>query len=157
MTQIRERALTLLQESLGDQSARFHEHQLEAISTLVEDRGRLLVVQRTGWGKSAVYFIATKLLREQGSGPTIIISPLLALMRNQIASAAKYGVRLGSINSSQTDTENNRTIMELQNDSLDAVIISPEQLSKPSFREDVLDPVAARVGLFVTLHLGLGP
>ncbi len=134
---IRARAVELLRNSLSNPAAEFHEHQWESISTLVEGKKRLLVVQRTGWGKSAVYFIATRLLRDEGTGPTIIISPLLALMRNQIDSAAKYGVRLGSINSSQNEDENNQTVNELLADSLDAVIISPEQLSKPSFREDV--------------------
>lgn len=146
---IKDQALTLLRNSLDNQEANFHEHQWESISTLVENRGRLLVVQRTGWGKSAVYFIATQLLRKQGYGPTIIISPLLALMRNQIDSAAKYGVKLGTINSSNTDDENNQTIVNIQNENLDAIIISPEQLSKPSFNDDVLRPMANRVGLFV--------
>jgi len=146
---IKDQALTLLRNSLGNKEANFHEHQWESISTLVENRGRLLVVQRTGWGKSAVYFIATKLLRKQGYGSTIIISPLLALMRNQIDSAAKYGVKLGTINSSNTDDENNQTIVNIKNETLDAIIISPEQLSKPSFNDDVLRPMANRVGLFV--------
>ena len=122
---------------------------ISAISTLVEDSGRLLVVQRTGWGKSAVYFISTKLLRERGKGPTVIISPLLALMRNQIDSAARYGVRLGTINSSNSQAENEHTKVATLNDSLDAIIISPEQLSKPDFIETVLKPIADRVGLFV--------
>ena len=146
---IKDQALTLLRNSLDNQEANFHEHQLESISILVEKRDRLLVVQRTGWGKSAVYFIATQLLRKQGYGPTIIISPLLALMRNQIDSVAKYGVKLGTINSSNTDDENNQTIVNIQNENLDAIIISPEQLSKPSFNDDVLRPMANRVGLFV--------
>jgi len=146
---IKDQAVALLRNSLGNKEANFHEHQWESISTLVENRARLLVVQRTGWGKSAVYFIATQLLRKQGYGPTIIISPLLALMRNQIDSAAKYGVKLGTINSSNTDDENNQTIVNIQNESLDAIIISPEQLSKPSFNDDVLRPMANRVGLFV--------
>ncbi len=146
---IKDQAVALLRNSLGNKEANFHEHQWESISILVENRGRLLVVQRTGWGKSAVYFIATKLLRKQGYGPTIIISPLLALMRNQIDSAAKYGVKLGTINSSNTDNENNQTIVNIQNENLDAIIISPEQLSKPSFNDNVLRPMANRVGLFV--------
>jgi len=146
---VKDQAVTLLRHSLGDNAGNFHDHQWESISTLVEDQGRLLVVQRTGWGKSAVYFIATKLLREQGYGPTIIISPLLALMRNQIDSASKYGVKLGTINSSNTDSENNQTIDKIQNEELDAIIISPEQLSKPSFNDEVLRPMADRVGLFV--------
>lgn len=139
---IKDQAVALLRNSLGNKEASFHEHQWESISTLVEKRGRLLVVQRTGWGKSAVYFIATQILRKQGYGPTIIISPLLALMRNQIDSAAKYGVKLGTINSSNTDNENNQTIVNIQNENLDAIIISPEQLSKPSFNDDVLRPMA---------------
>ena len=146
---IKDQAVALLRNSLGNKEANFHEHQWESISTLVEKRGKLLVVQRTGWGKSAIYFIATQLLRKQDYGPTIIISPLLALMRNQIDSAAKYGVKLGTINSSNTDDENNQTIVNIQNKNLDAIIISPEQLSKPSFNDDVLLPMANRVGLFV--------
>ncbi len=146
---IKDQAVALLRNSLSDKEGNFHEHQWESISTLVEDRGRLLVVQRTGWGKSAVYFIATKLLRNQGYGPTIIISPLLALMRNQIDSASKYGVKLGTINSSNTDSENDQTVAKIQNEELDAIIISPEQLSKTCFNDDVLRPMANRVGLFV--------
>lgn len=143
------RALELLRTCLDKPEATFHEHQWEAISTLVEKRSRLLVVQRTGWGKSAVYFIATKLMRDQGYGPTIIISPLLALMRNQIESAAGYGVRLGTINSSNTDAQNDHTRDGVVAGDLDAIIISPEQLSKPSFNEEVLQPISDRIGLFV--------
>jgi len=146
---IREQALVLLRNSLSNKNSDFHEHQWESISILVENRNRLLVVQRTGWGKSAVYFIATQILRKQGYGPTIIISPLLALMRNQIDSAAKYDVKLGTINSSNTKDENNQTIVNIQNENLDAIIISPEQLSKPNFNNDVFRPMANRVGLFV--------
>ena len=149
MNDNRERALDILRHSLSNPAADFHEHQWEAISNLVEGRNRLLVVQRTGWGKSAVYFIATKLMREQGYGPTIIISPLLALMRNQIESAAKHGVRLGTINSSNSEQENKETVVGIKNDQFDAIIISPEQLAKPSFNDEVLSPIADRVGLFV--------
>ncbi len=149
MRSVRGQALKILRESLGNSSADFHEHQWEAISTLVEDRGRLLVVQRTGWGKSAVYFIATRLMRKAGYGPTVIISPLLALMRNQIASALGYGVELGTINSSNKDDENQKTTGRLLADELDAIIISPEQLSKPPFVETVLREIGDRVGMFV--------
>src|SRR3954469_796504 len=93
------RALELLRLGTQDGSAVFREGQEEAIGHVVEGRGRLLVVQKTGWGKSSVYFIATKLLREQGLGPAILISPLLALMRNQIAAAERMGVRAVTINS----------------------------------------------------------
>ncbi len=149
MSALFERALGLLRDSLGQADAQFHEHQWEAISTLVNDRGRLLVVQRTGWGKSAVYFIATRLLRDQGFGPTIIISPLLALMRNQIDGAARYGVNLGTINSSNSRHDNDDAAHALLNDQLDAIIISPERLADEIFVDEVLRPNADRVGLFV--------
>jgi ATP-dependent DNA helicase RecQ len=90
-------ALALLRTMTGDASAQFRPGQLEAIQAIVEQRGRALVVQRTGWGKSAVYFIATKLLRDRGSGPTLLVSPLLALMRNQLEMAHRAGVHAGTI------------------------------------------------------------
>ena len=149
MSELYTRALQLLRESLGQTEAEFHEHQWEAISTLVEGRGRLLVIQRTGWGKSAVYFISTRLLRDQGFGPTIIISPLLALMRNQIEGASSYGVRLGTINSSGAPADNDQAAADLLADRLDAIILSPERLANTNFVETVLRPIADRVGLFV--------
>ena len=88
-----QRALALLREGTGRPDAEFREGQEQAIRHVVEGRGRLLVVQKTGWGKSFVYFIATKLLRESGTGPALLISPLLALMRNQIAAAKRMGSR----------------------------------------------------------------
>lgn len=142
-----QRALELLRQGVGNPTANFHEHQWEAIDTLVNQRSRLLCIQKTGWGKSSVYFISTKLMREQGLGPAVIISPLLALIRNQIESAAKYGVRLGSINSSQTMAENNACKADLLAGNLDAVIISPEQLAKDELRANVLIPI--NVSLFV--------
>src|SRR3954451_18474298 len=92
-----------LLSDLAGPGATFREHQLEAVRDLVEDRARVLCVQRTGWGKSAVYFIATALLRERGSGPALIVSPLLALMRNQIAAAERLGIRAHTINSTNRD------------------------------------------------------
>src|SRR5580704_1148298 len=97
------RALELLRLGSGSKRARFRQGQEEAVQHVVEGRGRLLVVQKTGWGKSFVYFIATKLLREDGSGPALLISPLLALMRNQIAAAERMGVRAATINSDNQD------------------------------------------------------
>jgi ATP-dependent DNA helicase RecQ len=94
-----QRGLELLRIGSGRADAFFRQGQREAIQHVVEGRGRLLVVQKTGWGKSFVYFIATKLLREQGSGPALLVSPLLALMRNQIAAAERMGVRAATINS----------------------------------------------------------
>jgi len=149
MSKLYQRALKILRHSLDRLDAAFRKDQWESISKLVEDHGKLLVVQRTGWGKSAVYFIATKLMREQNNGPTVIISPLLALMRNQIESAARYGVKLGSINSSNSGADNDQTAREFLKGELDAIIVSPEQLSKPSFMENVLRPLSESVGLFV--------
>src|SRR3712207_6551359 len=95
-----EDARDILRRLVGNDEADFHEGQWEAIETLVQDRSRALVVQRTGWGKSAVYFVATLLLRRRGSGPTLLVSPLLALMRDQVAAAGRAGVRALSMNSS---------------------------------------------------------
>src|SRR3712207_7825957 len=89
------RALELLRELAGPEAG-FREHQLEAVRDLVAERARVLCVQRTGWGKSAVYFLATALLREQSAGPTLIVSPLLALMRNQVARSEEHTSELQS-------------------------------------------------------------
>ena len=137
-----------LLERLAGPGARFREHQREAVTDLVEDRARVLCVQRTGWGKSAVYFIATALLREQGAGPTLIVSPLLALMRNQIAAAERLGIRAHTINS--TNREGWAEVQELlERDAVDLLLISPERLNNPQFRASMLPLFAERVGLLV--------
>ncbi len=100
MAAIYDDAQSLLQTALNDSDARFRDGQWEAISELLQNKARFLVVQRTGWGKSLVYFIATKLLRDRGSGVTLLISPLLALMRNQIAAAERIGIKAATVNSS---------------------------------------------------------
>lgn len=141
------RALELLRQGVDIPAAYFHKDQWEAIDIIVNHRKRLICVQRTGWGKSSVYFISTKLIREQGYGPTIIISPLLALMRNQIESAAKYGVTLGSVNSSQSPEQNSSNKQRLLAGQLDALIIAPEQLANNEFVSEVIIP--ANPGLFV--------
>ena len=115
---------------------------------MVVDRERVLCVQRTGWGKSAVYFIATALLREAGAGPTLIISPLLALMRNQIAAAERLGLRAHTINSTNRD-EWDEVRHELASDTIDLLLISPERLNNPRFRDQMLPLFAASVGLLV--------
>jgi ATP-dependent DNA helicase RecQ len=133
---------------LAGPAAEFRPHQREAIDDLVERRERVLCVQRTGWGKSAVYFIATALLRERGAGPTLIVSPLLALMRNQIAAAERLGIRAHTINS--TNREAWDEVAELlADDAVDLLLISPERLNNPRFREELLPLFAARVGLLV--------
>jgi ATP-dependent DNA helicase RecQ len=152
MTAVTEtRAEALLHDLAGPQ-ARFREHQLEAVRDLVEDRARVLCVQRTGWGKSAVYFVATALLRERGphppAGPTLIVSPLLALMRNQIDAAQRLGLRAHTINSTNRDAWDEVSAL-LADDAVDLLLISPERLNNPQFREAMLPVFAERVGLLV--------
>ena len=140
-------ALDYLRGALGDPHAEFREGQLECIEAAV--RGdRLLVVQRTGWGKSIVYFVATRLLRDRGAGPTLIISPLLSLMRNQLEAAGRIGLCSATINSSNAD-EWQGVIAELERSEVDVLLISPERLANESFRQNVLVPMAGNVGLFV--------
>jgi ATP-dependent DNA helicase RecQ len=134
--------------ALAGPAATFREHQLDAIADLVEDRARVLCVQRTGWGKSAVYFVATALLREAGAGPTLIVSPLLALMRNQIDAAERLGLRAHTVNSTNRDAWGEVTAL-LEADAVDLLLISPERLNNPQFRETMLPAFAARVGLLV--------
>ena len=103
MSELFEKALGMLRKALDDPAANFREDQWEAIDALSNKRNKLLVVQRTGWGKSSVYFISTRILRDNGSGPTLIISPLLALMRNQILQARRLNIRAATINSTNED------------------------------------------------------
>jgi len=141
-------ALEILRTLVGRPDADFHEGQYEAIETLVDQRRRALVVQRTGWGKSAVYFVATLLLRRQGAGPTILVSPLLALMRDQVAAAARAGVRAVSINSANAH-EWTDVLAQLRADEVDVLLVSPERLNNPSFRDEQLPALLDRVGLLV--------
>lgn len=144
----RNEAEALLRKSVGKADAEFHPGQWEAIDALVNRREKMLVVQRTGWGKSSVYFISTRILRERGMGPTIIVSPLLALMRNQADAADALGVQASSINSSNRG-EWDRVVEDVRNDRVDALLISPERLANEEFTERVLDKIADRIGLFV--------
>jgi len=141
-------AVDRLRALTADPQATFRADQLEAISDLVADRARVLCVQRTGWGKSAVYFVATALLRESGAGPTLIVSPLLALMRNQIAAAQRLGLRARTINSTNRE-EWDEVRRELAAGTIDLLLISPERLNNPRFRDDMLPLFAASVGLLV--------
>ena len=142
---MRLQAESWLKVALNQQSAGFREGQWESIELLLSQH-RLLVVQRTGWGKSMVYFLASKLLRERGAGVTLLISPLLALMRNQIEAAERIGIRARTVNSSN-DEEWFYIYNELENDLVDVLLISPERLANDAFRQDVLANL--RVGLFV--------
>ena len=144
----RSESLALLRSAVNDQDTEFRDGQWEAIDALVNRRERLLVVQRTGWGKSAVYFIATRILRDRGRGPTLIVSPLLALMRNQIEAAGRIGIRAVTINSA--NTENWPALQQaIRNNEADALLISPERLANDDFVEEVLLPIAGHIGLLV--------
>ena len=145
---MQERALQLLRQALGDDAAEFRYGQWQAICALVQRRARLLVVQRTGWGKSLVYFLATKFLRDEGAGCTILISPLLSLMRNQIAAARRIGVRAETINSTNEE-DWARIERGLHRNEIDMILISPERLANDDFVNRCLLPIANRVGLFV--------
>jgi ATP-dependent DNA helicase RecQ len=146
-TGLRERAEARLRELAGEH-ARLREDQWTAIHALVVEQRRALVVQRTGWGKSAVYFVATALLRERGAGPTVIVSPLLALMRNQIAAAERAGIHAATINSANTD-DWEQVFADVQEGAVDVLLVSPERLNNPDFRDQVLPKLAAGAGLVV--------
>lgn len=141
-------ALSALRELVGRDDAEFHDGQYEAIAALVDGGRRALVVQRTGWGKSAVYFVATLLLRRQGAGPTVLVSPLLALMRDQIAAAERAGVRAVAINSTNAH-EWADVLARLDRDEVDVLLVSPERLNNPSFREQQLPALVRRIGMLV--------
>ncbi|MFI8457849.1 RecQ family ATP-dependent DNA helicase [Kitasatospora sp. NPDC085464] len=145
--EVRARAEAVLRELAGPGAA-LREDQWTAIEALVVDHRRALVVQRTGWGKSAVYFIATALLRARGAGPTVIVSPLLALMRNQVDSAARAGIHARTINSANTD-EWDEVQAEVAAGKVDVLLVSPERLNNPDFRDQVLPKLAASTGLLV--------
>lgn len=145
---MRTKALRQLRQVLGNDEATFRAGQWEAISALVQQRARLLVVQRTGWGKSLVYFLATRFLRDQGAGCTLLISPLLSLMRNQIAAAQRLGVRAETINSSN-EADWSRVEHGLKRNEIDILLISPERLANDDFVQRCLLPIANRLGLFV--------
>ncbi|WP_107766239.1 RecQ family ATP-dependent DNA helicase [Nocardioides terrigena] len=147
-TDVRADAERHLRALVGRDDAVLREDQWSAIEALAVDRRRALVVQRTGWGKSAVYFVATLLLRSQGAGPTVIVSPLLALMRNQIEAAERAGIRAVTINS--TNIEQWQPINDAINaGEVDVLLVSPERLNNPGFRDEVLPRLAATSGLLV--------
>ncbi|WP_018656938.1 RecQ family ATP-dependent DNA helicase [Actinomadura flavalba] len=135
-------------EALAGTGARLRDDQWTAIRALVVERRRALVVQRTGWGKSAVYFVATRLLRDRGAGPTVIVSPLLALMRNQIEAAERAGIQARTINSANTD-DWETVFAEVEAGAVDVLLVSPERLNNPDFRDLVLPKLAAGAGLVV--------
>lgn len=144
----RDAAEAVLRRLVGRDDARLRDDQWRAIDALVSRQRRVLVVQRTGWGKSAVYFVATSLLRERGEGPTVIVSPLLALMRDQIAAAQRAGVRAVTINSANV-TEWDEIHDRIADGEVDVLLCSPERLNNPDFRDTVLPRLSASAGLVV--------
>jgi ATP-dependent DNA helicase RecQ len=135
-------------QALAGEHARLRDDQWTAISALVAARRRALVVQRTGWGKSAVYFVATALLRARGAGPTVIVSPLLSLMRNQVQAASRAGIGARTINSANT-TEWDQVYAEVADGQADVLLVSPERLNNPDFRDQVLPKLTTVAGLIV--------
>jgi ATP-dependent DNA helicase RecQ len=144
----KQRAIELLRLGTHLPNATFHDGQEEAIRHVVEGNGRLLVVQKTGWGKSFVYFIATKLLREAEQGPTLLVSPLIALMRNQMLAAQRMGVAAETINSDNRE-EWADIVMAIRHDQVDILLISPERFANEEFRDNVLARIANRIALLV--------
>jgi ATP-dependent DNA helicase RecQ len=145
---VREQAEQILRRLVGRPEAALREDQWRAIEALAVERRRALVVQRTGWGKSAVYFVATALLRAAGAGPTIIVSPLLALMRNQIAAAERAGIRAATVNSSNLD-EWAEVYAAIEAGEVDVLLVSPERLNNPDFRDRALPRLTEATGLVV--------
>lgn len=143
----KEQAEEILRTALNDPNATFREGQWECIEAILQ-RKRLLVVQRTGWGKSMVYFIATRLLRDQGAGPTLMISPLRSLMRDQIRAARNLELR-AEYYTGENATEHDTIAADLHQGSIDIVAIAPEQLAIDKFRKRVLGPIAEKIGLLV--------
>jgi len=141
-------ALQHLRVAMGNAGAKFRDGQWEAIDHIVNHRGKVLCVQRTGWGKSMVYFVSAKLMRMQGHGVTLIISPLLALMRNQIEAAQRLQLRALTINSTNQDAWHN-VRLSLLADEADLLLISPERLANDDFAAHTLQPIAGRIGLLV--------
>src|SRR6202042_1652023 len=144
---LRRRAQDVLSLIAGPDAV-LRDDQFTAVDALVTDRSRALVVQRTGWGKSAIYFVATALLRASGSGPTVIVSPLLALMRNQIAAAERAGITAVTVNSTNLE-EWDATYGEITAGRVDVLLVSPERLNNPGFRDQVLPALVASAGLLV--------
>jgi ATP-dependent DNA helicase RecQ len=140
------RAQRLLSQALP--GAILHDDQARAIAALVDDAARVLVVQRTGWGKSAVYMIATRLIRERGGGPVLLVSPLLALMRDQVEAATRLGVRAATLNSSNQGDWGS-ILEDLREGRIDLLLVSPERLNNRSFRDEVLPGLAVGAGMLV--------
>lgn len=142
----KQRALEYLRKALNDNSAKFRDGQFECIEKILQHK-RILSVQRTGYGKSMIYFIATRLLRDQNKGPTLLISPLLSLMRNQITAAHNIGINAKSVNSTNTD-DTYHILEDLKQNKIDLLIVSPERLNNDTFKQKFI-PILSNIGLLV--------
>lgn len=142
-----EQARVLLRQMLGA-DAQFREGQWEAIDAAANRRERLLIVQRTGWGKSIVYFLAAKILRDAGAGPSLLVSPLLSLMRNQLLAAERIGIRAATIHSENLD-QWEEVEAGLKANRIDLLMVSPERLGNAEFLHTVLPTVEGNLGMFV--------
>ncbi len=134
--------------ALAGPDAVVRDDQLAAVEALVVDRRRCLVVQATGWGKSAVYWIAARILRDSGSGPVLVVSPLLALMRDQVDAAARAGLRAVTLNSANFEDWSITETAVLAGE-IDVLLVSPERLANPRFVAGVLQPLLPTIGLLV--------
>src|SRR5689334_11157473 len=134
--------------AIAGDGARLRGDQETAVAALCEPAARVLVVQATGWGKSAVYWAATAIRRSEGAGPTLVVSPLLSLMRDQVAAAARAGLRAATLNSSNFDAWS-EIESDLRSGAIDVLLVSPERLANPGFGRRVLDGLAGQIGLLV--------
>src|SRR3954452_15415726 len=134
--------------AMAGPEARLREDQETAVAALCEEAARVLVVQATGWGKSAVYWAATAVRRSEGAGPTLVVSPLLSLMRDQVAAASRAGLRAATLNSSNIE-EWSSIEDALRAGGVDVLLVSPERLANPGFGRRVLDGLSGRLGMLV--------
>ncbi|MBC9957381.1 ATP-dependent DNA helicase RecQ [Yimella sp. cx-51] len=141
-------AVTRVLTALAGPDAALREGQLEALEELAKPGSRVLVVQATGWGKSAVYWIATSMMRDRGDGPTLVVSPLLSLMRDQVAAAERAGLVAATLNSSNIDAWS-QIEADLAADRIDVLLVSPERLANPGFGARVMESLAGRLGMAV--------
>ncbi len=148
LTTARADAAARVIEAMAGPDARLRDDQTKAVAALCEPGARVLVVQATGWGKSAVYWAATAIRRSEGAGPTLVVSPLLSLMRDQVAAAARAGLRAATLNSSNIDAWSS-VEADLISGDLDVLLVSPERLANPGFGRRVLDGLAGRLGMVV--------
>src|SRR5690348_16192517 len=148
LTEARAKVAGEVIRAIAGDEARLRKDQLTAVAALCEPAARVLVVQATGWGKSAVYWAATAIRRSEGAGPTLVVSPLLSLMRDQVAAAARAGLRAATLNSSNIDAWSSIE-SDLQAGELDVLLVSPERLANPGFGRRVLDGLSGRLGMVV--------